>query len=64
MSAYVKNMTILKYSTVIAEGVNGISRIFDLLTVNRDRNQPNKILRRNADQPSTILPVNTKIIRF
>lgn len=40
---------ILKYSTVIAEGLNEISRIFDLLTGNRDRNQTNKILRRNAD---------------
>jgi hypothetical protein len=55
---------ILKYNTVIAEGLNEISRIFDLLTGNLDRNQMNKILRRNADHPFTILPTNIKIYVF
>jgi hypothetical protein len=53
-------MAFLKCSTVIAEGMDGISRTFDLPTVNRDRNQSNKVLRRHADHPSTILPANTK----
>lgn len=53
-------LRILKCNTVIAEGLNEISRIFDLLTGNLNRNQTNKILRRNADHPSTILPTNIK----